>query len=463
MEIRLYTVSKKLHDLTPAPSGAGVVVNVQVRGDVSLTKPTFQFTNEVDTIAHNYIYVPSWNRYYFIDSKVFSGNTTILYTTEDYLTSWSDTIRNQQLYCVRSSNRVNGNLTDTKFPSTVQVNYVEQFLNTPWLSIANGRYVIAISSGGNDHPHIGTNCYYVLTSSQMTQFMEDLMGSFDFSIGGIADGIVKTMINPLQYIQSCIWLPCDLDANTTDVSSIDFGWWSSSTSAKVLDIQTNDDCVTEYHVSVTPNDNMRTGVREYLKYQPYSNLILTAYPFGAINLNTEIVTKFMNGDELTLRVVIDHLSGMGTLIITSPGDAVPLYITTSQIGVDIPVGQVLQDFAGSALSAAGAAASLASGSVLGAAAGIKSSIEGVAPDSNVMGTAGGFAQLMLNDSWCITRKYRNITEIDTDLLGEPCCETRLVDAFKGYAQFENPDITGTMLSSEKEAINSMLREGIFIA
>lgn len=461
MEIVLHVVDKRANELTPAPSGAGLTVKVELRGDVSMTSPTFALTRAIEASAYNYVYVPIWRRYYFIENMSTAGNVWYLYTKEDFLTSWQRNILDAELYCLRSSNKYDETITDTKFPAPVTVTTLAQNVKTPWLGINEGNFIVAISSGGNNNTHIGTNCYYVLNNDEMTQFMHDVMGSGEFSITGIADSIAKTMINPLQYIQSCTWIPCDINAKTTSVSSIDFGWWSSSASARVLQLDDNSDCVTEYTLQFTPDVQMTAAKREYLKYAPYNALRITAYPFGVIQMPKEVVSEYMNGNAIKLRIVVDNLSGMGTLLITSDRIPSPLYVTTAQIGVDIPVGQVLQDYAGSAISAVGALSSLSTGSVIGGVAGVKSAIDNLAPNVNVSGASGGFAQLMLDDTWTLTRTYHTV-EPATNLLGEPCCKSVKVETLTGYAQFAEAEIYGNMLLSEKDAIAQLLEGGIYI-
>lgn len=462
MEIVLYSVTMRQNDLAPPPTGGGMSVEVQFRGEVSLMSPTFALTSAVDVDPYNYLYFPRWNRYYFIRNRSVAGNVTYLYTTEHCLTSWYETLMNNALYCVRSSNRVNEAITDTLFPSPTRMKTVTQSVPTPWLSIQEGNYIIGIASGGSTDSHIGTNSYYVLDTDQMAQFMSDLLNNADLSLSGVADSIVKTMINPLQYIQSCIWVPGNVEASTTQVNSINFGWWKSNVEARVLKLDNNLDSFTEYSVAFIPTPEMIESKREYLRYQPYSSIKFTAYPFGTIVLQKDLVTQYMDGYTLTARVRLDNITGMASLNLYANNISEPLQMMTAQVGIEIPVGQVLQDFAGSVFSAVGAVGALGAGSVLGATIGIKSAIDNLAPDIGVTGTAGGFAQLMLDKDWFLVRNYHTV-EPETDLLGEPCCERYLLNALRGFAQFKEADVIGPMLEGEKAELKQLLESGVYIA
>ena len=97
----------------------GFIVN-----DTDLTHPsiTFKFPT-VSPTTWNYLHIPSFGRYYFINDWTVSGDFWTAHCTVDVLASFKSAIGESEQYVLRSSAENNPNLTDTMYPlqSAVEV------------------------------------------------------------------------------------------------------------------------------------------------------------------------------------------------------------------------------------------------------------------------------------------------------------------------------------------------------
>ena len=93
MQVQLWSGFIKKRDSTKRPSGVPHVVDVSLKRETSMTNPTLIMT--IDNEVYNYVWIPDWGRYYFIDDIVY-GNSNLceLRCTLDILATYKDnTIR----------------------------------------------------------------------------------------------------------------------------------------------------------------------------------------------------------------------------------------------------------------------------------------------------------------------------------------------------------------------------------
>ena len=68
MEIRLYSQFSKKFNSTERPSGAYTSKDVRLKEGTSILEPTFLLSDFSE--GYNYVHVPKWNRYYFVNNVV---------------------------------------------------------------------------------------------------------------------------------------------------------------------------------------------------------------------------------------------------------------------------------------------------------------------------------------------------------------------------------------------------------
>lgn len=113
---------------------------------------------------YNYAYIPSLNRYYYVDSVEFvSGDYTRLHLREDVLMSWQTLIKNQSAFITRQENTNNNDvLVDTRLPLEDKPNILfKRIENTPSSqSRVNVTFNLNVSSTSADPVFLVSTKYY---------------------------------------------------------------------------------------------------------------------------------------------------------------------------------------------------------------------------------------------------------------------------------------------------------------
>lgn len=114
---------------------------------VNIAQPVFELDYNNNVFSANYIYVPFFQRYYYIISTAIGRGKKIYLTCLcDTLMSYHDEILNADICVVRSENPVNRNLTDDKIPISPKEYWIETnpFPINPY-SYGGRQYVIAVN------------------------------------------------------------------------------------------------------------------------------------------------------------------------------------------------------------------------------------------------------------------------------------------------------------------------------
>lgn len=70
-------------------------VSCDVKGDISIANPVVVLSFDVETLKTNYVYIPSYGRYYYISDIInLSGGRVELHLKVDVLESFKDDIKN---------------------------------------------------------------------------------------------------------------------------------------------------------------------------------------------------------------------------------------------------------------------------------------------------------------------------------------------------------------------------------
>ena len=114
MEIRLYINHSEKERVNKILTNE-LILNGDLTNDCPILTPTFQLEIENMTM-YNYMYVPDFNRYYFIENPVnMGGNYYSVPCTEDYISSWWNDIKECNAVIERQSNEWNLYLNDGTF------------------------------------------------------------------------------------------------------------------------------------------------------------------------------------------------------------------------------------------------------------------------------------------------------------------------------------------------------------
>lgn len=305
--------------------------------------------------AWNYMYITDLNRYYWITDWSFGGGMWVCGGNVDLLGSHKTAIGSTYIFAQRLADRkknnvvTDGGITDTMIPTQATPSYSRQRDTSPFeQSLSSGCYVIGVIN--DDANAAGSVSYYVLTPAGFKTFRSYLMGGT--WLGATAEMSVdtqKAILNPIQYITSCMWFPIDISHiydSATGVHGMNLGWWTIP-SVGYWNITTSGMYRFHKNLTMPVHPQYSTTSQRMLKCAPFSVYQLHLPYFGTIPIDYE---EFPSGT-VGCFFEIDIISGKGSVqlydgSITSVSDFPALklaYQTSCQVATPIQLAQVVSD------------------------------------------------------------------------------------------------------------------------
>lgn len=479
-----YTVTfwafAKKSNSTKIPSTAGTQYTCEVVDTSGILNPTIKLhTNFTDPSSWTYARITQFNRYYFISNWRYDRGLWWADLMEDVLASYKTQIGDLNMYVLRSAAASNGKIVDTRYPIIAGTAHDDAQNNSnPFAeSVGNGYFVVGILN--NDLGAVGVVSYYVFDSAEFRHFADFLLGDSSYldQPAEISDELLKCLVNPTQYIVSCIWLPVQPPVGST-VSDIPVGWWTlSGVSASHLSGYSR----TSGSVSVTVPKHPDAAARgAYLLQEPYSTYYLDFPPFGSFTIPANALV-----DETSLDLYwdVDCISGMGRLrVLGGPtGHRGTITIINAQIGVPVALAQNAPDLGAviqqsiensTGYQPSGGRTQLgrAINNLYSAAAqklsGAGETISDIANayvasrlPVQVLGGNGGFMSGYYPIKLTLT--YAKIAPDNTAEWGKPLCEVRTLKTLSGYILCADTDFEISCTAAERDAIGAALTGGFF--
>lgn len=452
-EVKLYNFSKK-ENSTKRPSGAPVVTkSCRTNAPLDTLAPVvpLNLSAAYNPSAHNYIHVAALGRYYWITNWTWADGLWYAHCEVDPLASFKNEIIASTCYVLRSAQDYDGSITDTTYPATSVVNQTSQSVTSPWDN--TGSYVVAIIS------QQGATNYYAMTPSMFRTFGNTVFSSdwLDREVGEALElGLAKAFVNPMQYVNSVMWIPIDL-TSTEHAEEIYLGWWDSGTTGWKLDVQ---NARVSGNVTFTIPKHPQAATRgAYLNMAPYSEYTLDVRPWGRIAIDP---STLQGATTLYAKYTLDLVSGVGIFETASDTNyTLRTSLSVAKVGVPVQFSQVMLDFTGMVVNTVSAATQIASENYVGAAASIGSALHSAFPQISTQGIDGGRAGVV-GSTWQLNAKFFQIADEDLDHRGRPLCQNRLLSTLSGYVQVADADITLSCTASEARAIRAYMEGGFFI-
>lgn len=477
------------------------IVDIALKGNCSISDPVFKllgfaYTSGAQIYSCNYIYVPDMGRGYWVHNWEWDNGVWTADCHVDVLGSFD--LPTAPQYVLRSSVEFDGSIKDDYYPATAHVTSGETSWDWPFASnTAAGRFVLGIvnSTGGM----YGSISYYVLDYAQLTKLASQLMSNIDYmgiSADEISVELQKGLINPMQYIKSCMWLPYVPDTGSR-VSSVECGWWTFAVEGYRLGAPRS---VIESDVfSFDWHPQIDRGI--WLMQSPTASLTLNAMPWGLIDLPLDKFTFAPILDaglkpRVSYTVYADAVSGTAALEVRANGyqsgkwTSNVIACMTTQLGVPIALAQSSQDVYGGIMSMVNGAAQgaqsamsapsttldkltfgatrvvkTATATAMGAGVGLANAIPGLTPSISSVGSTGSY--INVGWRWQLIWRYTLIAEERNDLNGRPLCKARILPEMSGYVQVLNPECTSNTAlfppsDVEVQELNYYLSQGIYI-
>lgn len=473
MVIDLYNLNKRPNSTKRPAVGDTTkleISNAQLKEETSVISPTILLSPKINNITlgpgcYNYMYIPAWNRYYYISDWRYVGGIWEIDCTVDVLASFKTEIGNTSAYVLRASGASNGDIIDQIYPTKTDMQLTKVNVSCSWYGVApsGGSYIIGVINNTTTS-RVGAVCYYALSASQMTDLLDFIFsGSIYYDgVAEISETLFKSMFNPMQYIVSCMWLPFSADSFGSSNEHIYLGYWDTNITARAMTTLAQ-----KTFITATIPDHPQIIRGAFLNRAPFTRLTLYIPPFGSIPIDTACITS---GKYLYSAVLIDHVTGQATLRISTCQDSNHLneYNIVSEcsglIGVPIQLAQITTDYMntrnaiGGGIS--GALSAIFSGAnIFDTIGSIGNSVNNAVNQVSTSGANGAFSNFIQQPT-LIVEHYLLVDENQTEY-GRPLCEQRTISTLSGYIKTGEDDHSFKCLDGEREQINDFMKNGFF--
>lgn len=442
-------------------NGTGIL-NPKIELDIGLTANPARF---------NYCYIPDFQRYYYVREWSFERGLWIATCNVDVLATYKRRIGLSSLYVLRASGNYDGNVIDNLYPCKTNCSYDKTVITKPYTPYYSGSgfggcYILGVV---NENASFGSIRYYAVEAPTLATVCDYLINDAvsvanGFSLNDATMALQSSLIDPIQYIKSAIWLPfprTDLNVAIASVNVKVYQWAIPDAAGYPL--------VTPYALktfTIPLKKHPDTASRgNYVNTKPYTSVTLAFPPFGVIDIDTTVIN---NASNINLDLYIDPITGKGILEIKA--NNIILNRLEAQIGVPIQLSQIKSDYLGAANSiiggAAGAIGSFASGGAAGIAGGIAgiagsigNAVEALTPKAQTIGSGGSFSHL---EGPCEI-DYQFFRPVDDDIShnGRPLCKVVQINQLAGYMLIQDGDVVIDGTSEEASMIRQYLESGFY--
>lgn len=475
--VTFYSFSKR-ENSTYRPTGTGETFPCVLKSGSNIASPEIML--DLGTAASpswNYAYIQEFKRYYYVtdwtwvENRLWSASLST-----DLLATFRDVIGSSELYVLRSSAESDGNIVDDYYPCKTTCTTETVIGSSPWIhstdndniDLSNGIFVVGYvtSQQPNDSHMYGSVVYSAMKQEGLRALMNALLGDLknldsDFNPADASLALQKSLIDPLSYIKSCIWMPVLYDSIPgTQLSTLKIWDWSIGAHHKII---SNDPPYMQYAVTMHIIKHPLAAARgNFLNTAPYTRINLNFPPFGNMELDTSLTA---NAAQVQALITFDLITGQGRCRILI--DSVNTDETESQIGVPIQLSQVMKDYLGVGQSVMngimGTVASALTGNIGGAIAsagsGIANGIRAMQPRTSNISGNGSFSHLRNRPR--LYHQFMIPVDEDREHCGRPLCQIRRVDTLPGYLMIKDGDIDINGFTGEADAVRAYLESGFF--
>ena len=434
--VTLYSHSKR-DNSTKLPTGSGTSYDCIMKHGCGILNPSISLDLGLssDPSSFNYAYIPAFGRYYFIEEWYFEERLWTAQLRVDVLATYKTEIGDSNLYVLRSSAENNGRVTDLLYPAITGCDFDSSTHSNPW---TGGTFIIGVVGRSGTY---GNTSFYAISTSDMVRLCQKMTDreyiiseDYGFNLADASEALQLSLVDPLQYIKSCVYLPVDVGdiTNTSYVANINVFNWESTAGGYAISSSSRIYKTYSFTIKKHPDTNTRGN---------YVNSC--------------------NASTLNVEVEVDPIGGKGILVVKCNG--IILNRIESQIGVPIALSSVTRDYVGGITSTVGALTSPFSGSGVGAigsmVGAIGNAVESLMPRAQTVGSTGSF--VANRGEFRLDHQFFRPVADDNTHNGRPLCAMRTLKNLGGYMLIQDGDVTINGTSTEDSQIRNYLETGFY--
>jgi len=461
MNITVYSGFQKKPNETKQPSG-GRSVSVRLKDACSRMNPIF-ILKEFN-LSDNYV---KWGeRYYYIDDITLLHNDLAEYScSTDVLATYKNYIGGSSQYISRAQSAFNTYIQDDYYPATAQKSYASVSHANGFIFPQAGTYIMGIQAN-TVSKSFGSTTYYLFDKYGGATLLDEIFnidnGAYNTQavVEDFPKEVFMTLINPQQYIVSCMFIPVDAETYGTSGHYVHAGWYNFDSQGGIFDPSFDDLPVIKNDFSVPKHPQAARG--KYLNNAPYTTYTLSYMPFGDIDLPAD---KLIDVSNVHTEIVIDMITGQATLkVFAGSNKSAPLIASKSaKVGVDIAVsGGVYnyspQEFLNAPSNIAKSIMSMGlAGNPFSEFAKIGEAM--ISPSVTTNGSNGALDYLDYDAVLYAT--FTHVVNDDIAQHGRPLCEVRTIGSLSGYIMCLLPDLDMPATPEEKQKVIDYMSSGFY--
>lgn len=470
--VRFWTFTKKYNSTKHPLTADATNYNCIIKDGSAIINPKIVLDLErtADPSQLNYCRIPAFGRYYWVREWSFDKGLWTASLECDVLASYKTEIGASSLYILRAAGAYNGDIVDNLYPTKTGAYFSSDTITSPYADPATGGcYIVGVVSKSGD---FGSIRYYAVTRFVMARIMTYLIDNAvdtanGFSASDASMALQKSIVDPIQYIKSVVWVPIDYaDITGTETTRIELYEWSLTGPNPAKIITDPRQIITANFTIPKHPDTAARG--NYVNVSPYTLATLAFPPFGLIELDTTVLCS-----ATTLSCIIDLDLITGSAILMTRANQITMNRISAQLGVPVQISQVYRDYMGAISGALGAVGNIAGavgsfmtgnvaggvGAIAGVASGIGSSISALAPRANTIGSGGNYSVLRRSPS--LHMQFNRPVDDDLTQNGRPLCEKRTINTLSGYMLIQDGDVPIAGTRTEGEQIRAFLEGGFY--
>lgn len=468
IKINFYTFSKRVNS-TAIPSGSGTEFDCVLKQSCSIVAPVIELnSNQTASPKYNYCHIADFSRWYWVSDWTWERGLWIASLSVDPLASWRTEIGASSNYVTRSSYASDGAIMDNYYPMKGQSSIVRNSLtgatNNPWWAgyeTSVGSFIVGVVNSKtppvtNRASAMGAIVYYLLSYPQMRSLLAYLLGDISYmSISDIGPELAKGIINPFDYIVSCMFFPfsgATIGVGTSE--NISVGWWNTTVAGNYIGRASP---VVNIDKTISIPKHPQAATRgKYVNMAPFSRYSLIYGPFGEVPIDSSFLQDCAT---LTIKMDIDLITGAGKLTLANAsGDDFPV-IQYAQIGVPIQLAQIATDIMSGVSNVLTAGEKFASGNVIGGMSGIVSAAASLLPQGQTQGGNGSVLNFYRDPE--LIGEFFSIVDADNDEHGRPLCQRKTISTIPGYIMIESPQVSAPATAAELQQIVNYMSGGFY--